>query len=102
MDECVSIGCMDEFSTDLTIKVKLNLLTPMVTYTSFDNSFNQIQNSGSSFSTALIAALAACFVSDKKAISKSEFMNELEKSSVSRSTFNYGELKSFQYEILQK
>jgi len=102
MDECISIGCIDEFSTDLVIKTKLNLLTPMVTYTSFDNSFNQIQNSGSSFSTALVSSLAACFMSDKKGISKNEFLNELEKSSVNRITFNYGNLKSFQYQLLQK
>src|SRR4030095_2142541 len=101
MDECVSIGCIDEFSTDLVIKVKLNLLTPMVVCTSFDNSFNQIQNSGSSFSTAVVSSLAACFMSEKGGISKKEFLEELSKSSVNRSSFNYGNIKSFQYQLIQ-
>jgi len=102
MDECISIGCIDEFSTDLVIKVKLNLLAPMVTYTSYNNSFDQIQNSGSSFSTALVSSLAACFMAENGGISKKEFLDELEKVSVDRSSFKYGKMELFQYQLIQK
>lgn len=101
MEECISIGCIDEFSKDLPIEVKLNILTPMQNFTSFDNEFNQSQDSGSSFSTAIVSSLAACFLAEKRSISKEIFLNELERLSVNTISFTYGTKSLFQYHILQ-
>lgn len=102
MDECISIGCIDEFSKEISIGVKLNILTPMVTFTSFDNAFNPTQDSGSSYSTAIVSSLAACYISEKGEISKQIFLEELEKFSINRSSFIYTNDDSFQYQIIQK
>lgn len=100
-NECVSVGCIDEFSTDLLIKVKLDILTPMVVCTSFDNAFNKVKDSGSSFSTAMISALAACFLAKYRSIAKQNFLEELKRFSIQKSSFNYGAIKLFQYQIIQ-
>lgn len=102
MDECISVGCIDEFSKELTIEVKLDILMPMTTFTSFDNAFNPIQDAGSSYSTAIVSSLGACYMASEGQISKKIFLDELAKFSVDKSSFIYGKNNSFQYQIIQK
>ncbi|NVM66675.1 hypothetical protein FHW88_004993 [Mucilaginibacter sp. SG538B] len=101
MPECISIGSIDEYSTDLEITVPLQVLSAMTTYKSFGVDFQTVESRGSSFVTAVITALCSCIISSRlpAVISRADLLALLKKYQSDRQTFKYGALDNFQYQI---
>lgn len=100
---CITVGAIEKLTLDTGISFTrpVNVLCPMCDYASYNNSFSIIKNTGSSFSTAMVTALIAGLLSDDpaKIFSRNEILAELNKASVKKESFTYGDLRDFQYEI---
>jgi subtilisin family serine protease len=99
---CVSVGNIGNRPDVDISNSALNILSPNIKYTSFDNNFEKVEEVGSSFSTPIIAALAAKYLCSNKKISKKDFLNALLPYSTERKDFNFGNFPSFQFQILNQ
>jgi hypothetical protein len=90
MQETIAVGCITQTTIGSTFSHKINIITPLQQYQSFNTTHSIVVNSGSSFSTAFITSLAATFYSDQGIFSKTAFFAALNsnKSSIANFKFN--------------
>jgi len=102
LEHCISVGTISHEYRDIEIINKLDILTPMVRFSSYNNKFEVISDYGSSFSTAILSGLISSFISSKNnnKYTKADILIELKKSSTSRNNFEFDDLSKFQYNIL--
>ena len=102
LNECISVGTINSNNRNLEFKNKLDILTPSIEFQSYDNNFNTITDFGSSYSTAIITALIASFISDgkKQSFTKDIVLEELKRNSIPRANFDFEDTSLFQYCIL--
>jgi subtilisin family serine protease len=98
---CISVGTIDYDHKNMEITGKLDILAPLVNFTSYNNKFDVIRAPGSSFTTAVISGIVASFVSSLKGkkFAKADIMNELSKFSTGLNSFEFDNLSKIQYHI---
>lgn len=89
MAETIAVGCIKTPAKTSGFSNKIKLITPLQFYLSFDSRHTVIPNRGSSFSTPIIVALAACYYSGKTIFSKEDFFNELYPFNTQIADFNF-------------
>jgi hypothetical protein len=101
---CISVGCVGKKHQFIPISSQLNILSPQVMYTSFGLDYNLKDSAGSSFATAMISSIVACMVSVAVSrnitLTKAMILAELKQYSTDRSSFQFDNIQSFQYQII--
>ncbi len=101
LPSCISVGTIDYDHKDLEITGKLDILAPMVNFISYNNKFDVISASGSSFSTAVISGIVATYISSLKGkkFTRTDIIDELSKFSTGLNNFEFDNLSKIQYHI---
>lgn len=94
----ISVGSISSIYTKLNFSKNLDIVTPLVYYHSYNFQGKIITDSGSSFATAIIASMAAILFSNKSEnLSKQNYLSKIKGYSTGLNSFNYKELKKFQF-----
>jgi hypothetical protein len=100
LDACIAVGSVNLSHKDIAISKQVEVLTPMVVFTSFDQNFGFKKDVGSSYATAVMSSIISCIVSSKgAALTRTGLLSELKNSSVSKDLFQFDELALFQYQV---
>jgi len=77
MSETISVGCISKNFIGNAFSTKVNIVTPLQDYLSFDPSHAIVKKPGSSFSVAFITSIAGLFYSNTTSFNKSAFYDQL-------------------------
>jgi subtilisin family serine protease len=102
MNECISVGCFNEFHKDIPVSSKLKIVSPLVEFTSYGLNFKPKTDVGSSYATAAISAIVASIVSDGQkngtVLKTADILTKLKQFSVDKKLFAFDRMESFQFQ----
>ncbi len=103
LPQCLSVGTVDQGSINTVTAAQLNILSAMVSYSSFDLDYSVTQQSGSSFAAGLISALVSCHLSKNAGttLTNANILSKLAPYVAARSAFQFGDLQTFQIQTNQ-
>ncbi|WP_343693875.1 S8/S53 family peptidase [Chitinophaga sp.] len=96
MSETIAVGCITQQSKVTVFAKSINVITPLQQYLSFNTNHVPSYNSGSSFSVAIMTALAATYYSKQGTFSTTSFFTAITANQTKKENFDYNARK-FQF-----
>lgn len=100
LSSVISVGCLSKGKTELKVSKKIDVVSKLEEYKSYNSNFNVVPDSGSSFSVAFVTAIAAQLKANRR-LSKDEVMNLLSPFSCEINDFNFSSQK-YQFSLQKK